>query len=98
MTDKIIKEFVHDRDTALAEMSLPKFKRYLKKWFSDIPIPDDEVLECSMRKMALECTNLTLDVKEQACMWLIEHNYKTDMFGNPIELRYLRLAEEVKEE
>lgn len=95
MTDKMIKEFAHDRDTALAEMSLPKFKRFLKKWFPNIPIPDDEVLECSMRKMALECTNLTFEVKERACLWLMEHNYRTDMLGDPIEQRYIRMKEEV---
>lgn len=97
MTDKMIKDFVHDRDTALSDMSLPKFKQFLKKWYPEIPIPDDEVLECAMRKMALECTSLTLEVKDQACLWLMEHNYMTDMFGNPIELRYIHFAEEVKQ-
>ena len=83
-----IKEFVKERDTAIMEFDLKKFKRFIKKWHHPKIIPSDEVLEITMRKMCLECTRIPTENKIQACEWLIAHGYLTDMFGNPIIARY----------
>ena len=89
-----IKEFVKERDTAIMEFDLKKFKRFIKKWHHPKIIPSDEVLKITMRKMCLECTRIPTENKIQACEWLIAHGYLTDMFGNPIIARYDELKEE----
>ena len=91
MNKERIDEFVKDRDTAIMEFDLKKFKRFIKKWFHPKTLPSDEVLKTTMRKMCLECTRIPTENKIQACEWLIAHGYLTDMFGNPIIARYDRL-------
>ena len=96
MNKERIKEFVKDRDTAIMELDLKKFKRFIKKWHfpGSILSDSDEVLKITMRKMCLECTQIPTKNKIQACEWLIAHGYLTDMFGNPIIARYEELKEE----
>ena len=88
MNKERIDEFAKDRDTAIMEFDLKKFKRFIKKWLHPKTLPSDEVLKITMRKMCLECTRIPAENKIQACEWLIAHGYLTDMFGNPIIARY----------
>jgi len=91
MNKERIDEFVKDRDTAIMEFDLKKFKRFIKKWHHPKINPSDEVLKIAMRTMCLECTRIPAENKIQACEWLIAHGYLTDMFGNPIVERYKEL-------
>ena len=91
MDKERIKEFVKERDTAIMEFDLKKFKRFIKKWLNPESFLSDEVLEIKMRKMCLECTRIPTENKIQACEWLIAHGYLTDMFGDPIIARYEEL-------
>ena len=91
MNKERINEFVKDRDTAIMKFDLKKFKRFIIKWHHSRSLPSDEVLEITMRKMCLECTQIPTENKIQACEWLISHGYLTDMSGNPIIARYEEL-------
>lgn len=88
MNKERINEFVKDRDTAIMKFDLKKFKRFIIKWHHSRSLPSDEVLEITMRKMCLECTQIPAENKIQACEWLIAHGYLTDMFGNAVVERY----------
>ena len=48
MNKERIDEFVKDRDTAIMEFDMKKFKRFIKKWHHSKIIPSDEVLKITM--------------------------------------------------
>lgn len=84
MNDKEIKEFVKDRDKAVKEAcrtgDLENFKAFFKKYqergvYKLLPLPSDEVLEISIRKMLLNTASATIEEYAEAYKWLIERGY-----------------------
>lgn len=83
LNDKEIKEFVRDRDKAVKEAcrtgNLESFKafyeKYKKRGVYKFPLPSDEVLEISLRKMLINTASATIDEKAEAVKWLIERGY-----------------------
>ena len=88
MNDKEIKEFVRDRDKAVKEAcrtgNLENFKafyeKYKKRGLYKLPLPSDEVLEISVRKMLCNTASATNEEYAEAYKWLIEHGSDTSMF------------------
>lgn len=83
MNYKEIKDFVKDRDKAVREAcrtgDLESFKafyeKYKKRGLYKLPLPSDEVLEISIRKMLLNTASATIEEYAEAYKWLIERGY-----------------------
>lgn len=69
-----IIQYIKDRDEAAASFDLDKFKAFIIKWNGkDFPMPSDDVLEITMRKMTVHCTNIDIATRVEAFRWLLEH-------------------------
>ena len=82
MNDKLIREFVRDRDKAVATFDLETFKKFFAKYKAkgiyDIDLPsDDKVIEITMRKMAVNSIRLPIEVRMEAAEWLTDRGYST---------------------
>ena len=88
MNDKEIEEFVKDRDKAVKDAcrtgDLENFKafyeKYKKRGVYKFPLPSDEALEISIRKMLCNTASATIDEKAGAYKWLVERGYRTSIF------------------
>jgi hypothetical protein len=88
MNDKEIKDFVRDRDKAVKDAcrtgNLENFKafyeKYKKRGVYKLPLPSDEVIEISLRKMLYHTASATDEEKAGAEKWLIEHGSSTSIF------------------
>ena len=74
MADKLLKQFVKERDKAVRSMDIETFKAFYLKWeskgFYRLPLPSDVVLERSMRLMILDIKSSTDEEKAEARVWL----------------------------
>ena len=70
-----IAQYVKDRDEAVKSMDVNKFKDFILKYDKRQCIPTDEVIEITMRKMAVHITNLDIDTRVDAFRWLLERGY-----------------------
>lgn len=78
MTDieRQFKEYCRARDKAVASMDVDTFKAFASKYSPICDLPkDDEVIEITMRKMAVHITSLDIDTRVYAFRWLLEHGY-----------------------
>ena len=89
MNDKEIKEFVRERDKAVKEAcrtgNLESFKAFFEKYqklgvYKSLPLPSDEVLEISIRKMLCNTASATIEEKAEAVKWLVERGYRSSIF------------------
>ena len=88
MNVKEIKDFVKDRDKAVREACMTGdleifkafYEKYKKRGLYKLPLPSDEVLEISIRKMLCNTASATIDEKAGAYKWLVERGYSTSMF------------------
>lgn len=89
MNVKEIKDFVRDRDKAVREAcmtgNLENFKAFFRKYqkrgvYKMLPLPSDEVLEISLRKMLCNTASATIEEKVEAVKWLAERGYRTSIF------------------
>ena len=78
--EKMLKDFVKERDEAVITYDVETFKKFYNKWHKlgvyDIPLPVDAVLEISMRKMVYSITSFTEEQRNEAKNWLIERGYE----------------------
>lgn len=64
--------------------SLDPFKKFYKKWqghgiySNSVELPADNVLEISIRKMAVHIASMPEEIKVKATVWLLERGY--DLF------------------
>ena len=71
-----IQEYVKARDEAVKSMDIDKFKAFITRTTPDgFTMPSDEVLQITMRKMAVHITNLDVETRVNAFRWLLEHGY-----------------------
>ena len=71
-----INEYVKARDEAVKSMDLGKFKAFITRTTPDgFTMPSDEVLQITMRKMAVHITSLDVETRVNAFRWLLEHGY-----------------------
>lgn len=72
--------YLKDRDEAVRSMDIDTFKAFINKhkpvFASDI---SDEVIEITMRKMAVHITSIDIDTRVNAFRWLLEHGYDFDL-------------------
>ena len=88
MNDKEIKEFVRERDKAVKEAcrtgDLEIFKAFYRKYrklgvYKLLPLPSDEILEISIRKMLCNTASATVEEKVEAYKWLAERGYRSSI-------------------
>lgn len=83
MNNRVIQKFVKERDRVTKTYNVDAFKAFIRKWQKigvydwRIPIPPDNVIEISMRKMVYHMTSATEEERREAEQWLIEHGYTT---------------------
>ena len=82
MNNKItdgIRDYVNERDNAVRDLDLKKFKEFVKRYTAYAPacyeMPSDQVLEITMHKIAVHSEGLTPDTRAAAFKWLIERGY-----------------------
>ena len=77
--EKVVSEWIAERDAALGTLDLEKFKEFYLKWNDkgvyQIPLPDDTVAEILMYKCACNCTSLPVATRLKATRWLLSHGY-----------------------
>ena len=84
-------EYAKDRDVAIVECirngTVDPFKTFVSKYNEKgffpkcFELPNDDVLEISIRQMALHCTGIEPEIKGLAVDWLLKHNHDLDCFG-----------------
>lgn len=78
--EKRLKQFNKERDAAILSYDVEKFKEFYNKYkakgYYSIPLPPDEFLEITLRKMACEITSFTEEQREEARQWLRERGYE----------------------
>lgn len=74
---KILKQYNRDRDKAVASLDIIKFKEFYKKWkyYMEIELPPDEILEITIRKMACNSPRIPEEKKQEAREWLHSRGY-----------------------
>ena len=72
---ELITQYINARDEAVKSMDVNKFKDFIKNHSMRSNIPSDEVLEITMRKMAVHITSLDIDTRVDAFRWLLERGY-----------------------
>ena len=72
---ELITQYLNARDEAVKSMDVNKFKDFIKNHSMRENIPSDEVLEITMRKMAVYITSLDIDTRVDAFRWLLERGY-----------------------
>lgn len=82
---KLIKQWRKERDEAVLSFDLEKFKAFYRKYqalgvYEKGKMPSDEVMEISMRKMAMQITSATLDQKIEASEWLLSRGYDLEIY------------------
>lgn len=69
--------WLKERDEAIRTLDVERFKEFYLKWqargFYKMPIPSDEVVELSLRKMLYHLGNATEQGKAYAEKWLYDH-------------------------
>lgn len=84
--DHIMTDYVRERDEAVETLDLDTFKAFMSKWQARGLIPEcfslaaDEILEVSIRKMALHIANVSEETREAAETWLLSRGYDLDLY------------------
>ena len=79
--NKIMADYNKDLSEAVATLDINNFKAVIEKWhnrgfFHDcFSLPSDEVLEITIRKMAVNMVNIPQEVQETAKEWLLSRGY-----------------------
>jgi len=82
--DKIIEEYNKELSEAVATLDINNFKAVVEKWYKKgffhdcFSLPSDEVLEITIRKMAINIKTvpeIPEEVKEEAKAWLLARGY-----------------------
>lgn len=74
-----LSQWVKERDEAIYTFDVDTFKEFYRKWqkrgvYTE-PLPSDEVIEITMRKMVCCLAKPKKDKLEEARAWLSEHGY-----------------------
>ena len=76
-------DWLKERDEVVKTYDVNKFKVFYIKWkmmgLYSLPLPSDDVIEVSMRKMVYNMLSSTESEKDEAKKWLIEHGSTTEM-------------------
>ena len=79
----MMHRWVKERDKVVKTLDVQKFKTFYYKWkrrgVYQLDLPDDDVIEISMRKMILAMASSTEKEKEAARQWLFERGYSDEI-------------------
>ena len=79
----MMHRWVKERDKVVKTLDVQKFKTFYYKWkrrgVYQLDLPDDYVIEISMRKMILAIASSTEKEKEDARQWLYERGYSDEI-------------------
>lgn len=79
--DKIMEDYNKDLSEAVATLDINILKAVVEKWYKKgfyhecFSLPSDEVLEITIRKMAVNMINIPQEVQETAKEWLLSKGY-----------------------
>lgn len=80
---KKLKEFVKERDKVVKTYDVEKFKEFYAKWenkgYYYLPLPKDNIIEISLRKMVYNMKSATEQEKTEAKAWLEERGCTTKL-------------------
>lgn len=84
-----IQKYVKERDEMLLKCSVDELKKFIGKYeeyynpmFVDaIARAKDEVLEITLHKMIIHCTNLPFDFRQKSADWLLDRGYDLEIGG-----------------
>lgn len=65
MNFEFIRRYNKERDEAVASMDVEKFRQFAEKYNPRVQYVNDEVLEITMRKMAIHINSLHVDVRNK---------------------------------
>jgi len=77
--------WLKERDEVVKSYDIDAFKAFWHKWQKkglynkQMPLPQDEVIEISMRKMVFNMASATEDEKKEAQTWLHERGCSTEL-------------------
>ena len=78
------KQWLKERDEAAYSFDVDKFKAFYLKWAKRgmyyAPLPSDEVIDISMRKMVCALANPREDKLAEARAWLSERGYSWTIY------------------
>ena len=81
--EDIMHRWIKERDKAVKTMDIQKFKTFYYKWkrcgIYQMDLPNDDVIEISMRKMILAMASATEKEKEAARQWLRDRGYSDEI-------------------
>lgn len=80
VTNSTFKQWIKERDEAVATLDVRKFKSFYQKWqmqgVYERSLPNnDKVIEISMYKCAVNITTMPKEVHDKAAAWLTAHGY-----------------------
>ena len=80
---ELVKMWKMERIIAIKSQDVDTFKAFYNKWkargFYELELPNDMVLEVSLRKMLYNLKGASPQEKATAKKWLTEHGCSTDM-------------------
>lgn len=85
MTGKAFKKWLKERDEIVKRYDVGMFKAFYRKWQAlgmydkNMPLPADDIIEVSLRKMVYHMTSASDTEKAEAEAWLIQHNSTTNL-------------------
>ena len=85
LNDKVLKEWLTERDTVVKTYDIDQFKEFWYKWQKkglydkSFPLPADEVIEISMRKMVCNMTSASDAEIKEAEQWLYQHGSSPEL-------------------
>ena len=88
-----MKHYVKDRDEMLLKRSVEEFRKFVAKYekyyspmFVDAIVrADDKVLEITMHKMIVHCTNLPFDFRQESADWLLDRGFHLELGESEVD-------------
>lgn len=84
-----VDKYVKERDEMLLKCSVDELRKFAaehKKHFNPMLVDafaraSDEVLEITLHKMIVNCTNLPYVFRTKSACWLLERGFRLDIWG-----------------
>ena len=82
---ELFNKWIEERDKVVKTYDVNAFKKFFKKWQKigvyekSMPLPPDNVIEISLRKMVYHMTSATKAEKKEAEEWLYAHGSSPDI-------------------
>ena len=87
MNKEEIKKYVKERDEMLLKCSVDELRTFVGKYehFFNLMFVDaiaratDELLEITLHKMIINCTNLPFEFRQKSADWLLDRGYSIEI-------------------